>query len=47
MRVGAKKIFHLEAWVVKVMTLIKVRARPSPCACAALMRCSTLCTIST
>jgi hypothetical protein len=25
MRVGQKKIFHLEAWVVKVMGLIKVR----------------------
>lgn len=26
MRLGQKKIFHLEAWVVKVMGLIKVRA---------------------
>ena len=26
MRVGNKKIFHLEAWVVKVMSLYKVRA---------------------
>lgn len=25
MRIGAKKIFHLEAWVVKVMNIIKVR----------------------
>lgn len=25
MRVGNKKIFHLEAWVVKVMSLYKVR----------------------
>jgi len=25
MRVGQKKIFHLEAWVIKVMGLIKVR----------------------
>jgi hypothetical protein len=25
MRLGQKKIFHLEAWVVKVMTLYKVR----------------------
>jgi hypothetical protein len=25
MRVGSKKIFHLEAWVVKVMALYKVR----------------------
>jgi len=24
MRLGQKKIFHLEAWVVKVMSLIKV-----------------------
>jgi hypothetical protein len=24
MRVGQKKIFHLEAWVVKTMSLIKV-----------------------
>lgn len=24
MRVGNKKIFHLEAWVVKVMSLYKV-----------------------
>jgi hypothetical protein len=27
MRVGSKKIFHLEAWVVKVMALYKVRLR--------------------
>ena len=26
MRVGNKKIFHLEAWVVKVMSLYKVRS---------------------
>lgn len=25
MRLGNKKIFHLEAWVVKVMSLYKVR----------------------
>ena len=25
MRVGNKKIFHLEAWVVKVMSIYKVR----------------------
>ena len=25
MRIGNKKIFHLEAWVVKVMSLYKVR----------------------
>lgn len=25
MRVGNKKIFHLEAWVIKVMSLYKVR----------------------
>jgi hypothetical protein len=25
MRIGSKKIFHLEAWVVKVMSLYKVR----------------------
>ncbi len=25
MRAGNKKIFHLEAWVVKVMSLYKVR----------------------
>ena len=24
MRVGSKKIYHLEAWVVKVMSLYKV-----------------------
>ena len=34
MRVGNKKIFHLEAWVVKVMSLNKVSVawahRPSP-----------------
>lgn len=24
MRLGSKKIFHLEAWVIKVMTLYKV-----------------------
>ena len=29
MRVGNKKIFHLEAWVVKVMSLYKVRPVPS------------------
>lgn len=23
MRIGSKKIFHLEAWVVKVMTITK------------------------
>jgi len=26
MRLGNKKIFHLEAWVVKVMSIYKVRA---------------------
>jgi len=26
MRLGSKKIYHLEAWVVKVMCLYKVRA---------------------
>ena len=26
MRIGSKKIFHLEAWVVKVMSLYKVRS---------------------
>lgn len=25
MRIGSKKIFHLEAWVIKVMSLQKVR----------------------
>lgn len=25
MRTGSKKIFHLEAWVIKVMSLQKVR----------------------
>jgi hypothetical protein len=30
MRLGQKKIFHLEAWVVKVMGLIKVRGRRLP-----------------
>ncbi|KAG5221644.1 Replication factor [Salix suchowensis] len=30
MRVGSKKIFHLEAWVVKVMSLYKVSASHSP-----------------
>lgn len=28
MRVGSKKIFHLEAWVVKVMSLYKVSLGP-------------------
>ena len=28
MRVGNKKIFHLEAWVVKVMSLYKVMYTP-------------------
>jgi len=28
MRVGNKKIFHLEAWVVKVMSLYKVMCTP-------------------
>lgn len=27
MRIGNKKIYHLEAWVVKVMSLYKVRLR--------------------
>lgn len=26
MRIGNKKIFHLEAWVVKVMSMYKVRS---------------------
>lgn len=26
MRQGNKKIFHLEAWVIKVMSLYKVRS---------------------
>jgi hypothetical protein len=26
MRLGNKKIYHLEAWVVKVMSLYKVRS---------------------
>jgi len=26
MRLGNKKIYHLEAWVVKVMSIYKVRA---------------------
>ena len=30
MRNGNKKIYHLEAWVVKVMSLYKVRASPEP-----------------
>ena len=34
MRVGNKKIFHLEAWVVKVMSLYKVRRRASRCCSA-------------
>lgn len=29
MRVGNKKIFHLEAWVVKVMSLYKVTYTPT------------------
>jgi hypothetical protein len=29
MRVGNKKIFHLEAWVVKVMSLYKVMYTPT------------------
>lgn len=29
MRIGNKKIYHLEAWVVKVMSLYKVRFTPS------------------
>lgn len=35
MRVGNKKIFHLEAWVVKVMSLYKVRAPRCPVSCPA------------
>jgi len=32
MRVGNKKIYHLEAWVVKVMSLYKVSVyQPSRC----------------
>ena len=27
MRIGNKKIYHLEAWVVKVMSLYKVSSR--------------------
>jgi replication factor C subunit 3/5 len=27
MRIGSKKIFHLEAWAVKVMTLYKVESK--------------------
>ena len=27
MRLGSKKIFHLEAWVIKVMSLYKVLSR--------------------
>ena len=27
MRTGSKKIYHLEAWVIKVMSLYKVRPR--------------------
>jgi hypothetical protein len=30
MRMGNKKIFHLEAWVVKVMALYKVRCNYVP-----------------
>lgn len=30
MRVGNKKIFHLEAWVIKVMRLIKVGTLSGP-----------------
>lgn len=26
MRIGSKKIFHLEAWVIKVMSLYKVQS---------------------
>ena len=29
MRVGSKKIYHLEAWVVKVMSLYKASFPPS------------------
>lgn len=37
MRLGNKKIFHLEAWVVKVMSLYKVR----PTFCSALLAVSS------
>lgn len=30
MRLGSKKIYHLEAWVVKVMCLYKVRSSLLP-----------------
>jgi hypothetical protein len=33
MRIGNKKIFHLEAWVVKVMSIYKVRLRVCYCVC--------------
>ena len=37
MRVGNKKIFHLEAWVVKVMSLYKASLVPvSQCLCLSL-----------
>ena len=39
MRVGNKKIFHLEAWVVKVMSLYKVR----PSSAVAIMMCMAGC----
>jgi hypothetical protein len=29
MRLGSKKIYHLEAWVVKVMSMYKVSVTPS------------------
>lgn len=31
MRIGSKKIFHLEAWVVKVMSIYKVNTGRFAC----------------
>lgn len=49
MRTGTKKIYHLEAWVVKVMSLYKVETKPDSFSGRILMMvtASTLCTTLT
>ena len=39
MRIGAKKIYHLEAWVIKTMSLYKVRAVCRVCLTRHLLIC--------
>lgn len=49
MRNGTKKIFHLEAWAVKVMSLYKVESKPDRFSGRILIMvtASTLCTTLT